>query len=202
MEGPISEARSIKEKIKFAMKDLTGLDLSDEKTKITQATKGFHFLGAYIKNLRGVGFMMKTTTTLGNKITMRSNVRARVNMPTKELIEKLIINKFARRNHYGAVLASPQTGMVNLDHATILQFYNSKIMGLLNYYTFAANRIEIQNLIWIMRQSLAKTLARKFKIRSMRQVFKKFGPQLQDPQTDLKLILPKSLPTIHKYNVK
>ena len=36
----------------------------------------------------------------------------------------------------------------------------------------------------------------------MRQAFKKFGPLLKDPLTDQKLIVPKSLPTIHKYNVK
>ena len=123
-------------------------------------------------------------------------------MPTKTLIEKLIKNKFARRNHVGKILAAPQTSLVNLDHSTILQFFNSKIQGILNYYTFAANRIEIQNLIWIFQQSLAKTLARKLKLRSMRQAFKKFGPLLKDPLTDQKLIVPKSLPTIHKYNVK
>lgn len=36
----------------------------------------------------------------------------------------------------------------------------------------------------------------------MRQAFKKYGPLLKDPFTDLKLLVPKSLPTIHKYNVK
>lgn len=146
-EGPKSEATIIKEKIKVAMKTLTGLDLSDEKTEITEAVKGFHFLGAYIKTLRRVGFMMKTTTTKGKKISMRANLRARVNMPTKKLVEKLIRNKFAKRNHKGLVIGRPMTNMVNLDHYTILQFYNSKIMDLINYYTFAANRIETQNLI-------------------------------------------------------
>ena len=58
-----------------------------------------------------------------------------------------IMKPFARRNHVGKILAAPQTSLVNLDHSTILQFFNSKIQGILNYYTFAANRIEIQNLI-------------------------------------------------------
>jgi len=39
-------------------------------------------------------------------------------------------------------------------------------------------------------------------LRSARQAFKKFGPYLTDPETDLKIIVPNSLPTIHKYNVK
>jgi hypothetical protein len=146
-EGPIAEAKEIKEKIKEALSKMTGLELNEEKTLITHLNDGFHFLGAYIKGLRPVGFTMKTTTTKGDSIRMRANVRARVNMPTEKLIEKLILSGFARRNHEGNILAKPQTKLVNLDHSTIIQFYNSKINGFLNYYTFAANRIETQNLI-------------------------------------------------------
>lgn len=146
-EGPIAEAKDIKENIKNALLKLTGLELNEDKTLITHLDHGFHFLGAYIKGRRRVGYMMKTTTTKGSIIRMRANVRARINMPTAKLIEKLILNGFARRNHQGQVLARPLTKMVNLDHSTIIQFYNSKVHGFLNYYTFAANRIETQNLI-------------------------------------------------------
>lgn len=201
-EGPLLEAKAIKENIKSALHRLTGLELNEEKTLITHLNEGFHFLGAYVKGLKRVGFMMKTITTKGSVISMRANVRAIVNMPTAKLIEKLILNGFARRNHHGQVLARPLTKLVNLDHSTIVQFYNSKIHGLLNYYVFAANRIETQNLIWILRLSLAKTLARKFKLKSARQAFKKYGPYLKDPETSLQIVVPKSLPTIHKYNVK
>lgn len=50
--------------------------------------------------------------------------------------------------------------------------------------------------------SLAKTLARKYKFRSARQAFKRFGPELKDPSTDIKVYVPTTLPTIHKYNNK
>lgn len=146
-EGPVAEAKIIKEKIKVALHKLTGLDLNEEKTLITHLNEGFNFLGAHIKGLRHVGFMMKTTTSYGSTIRMRANTRARINMPTKNLLEKLIQKGFARKNHQGQVFAKPLTKLVNLDHSTIIQFYNSKIYGFLNYYTFAANRIEIQNLI-------------------------------------------------------
>ena len=202
LEGPIAEAKVIKEKIKTALQDLTGLELNDEKTLITHVNDGFYFLGAYVKGLRHVGYMMKTTTSKNSVIRMRASVRARVNLPTAKLIDKLIKNGFARQNHKGEVLAKPQTKLVNLDHSTIVQFYNSKVYGLLNYYTFAANRIETQNLIWILRHSLAKTLARKYKLNSSSLAFKKFGPYLKDPGTDIFLKVPRSLPTIHKYNVK
>jgi len=146
-EGPKTEAKVIKEKIKQALHKLTGLELNDEKTLITHLDEGFSFLGANIKGLRHVGYTMKTTTTNGSKIRMRANVIARVNMPTKDLFSKLIEVGFARRNQEKKILAKLMTKLVNLDHSTIIQFYNSKINGLLNYYTFAANRIETQNLI-------------------------------------------------------
>jgi group II intron reverse transcriptase/maturase len=145
-EGPIAEAKIIKERIKDALHRLTGLELNDEKTLITHLNDGFHFLGAYIKGLKHVGYMMKTTVK-GKVIRMRANVRARINMPTAKLIEKLITSGFARINHEGQVLARPVTKLVNMDHSTIVQFFNSKVYGFLNYYTFAANRIETQNLI-------------------------------------------------------
>lgn len=50
--------------------------------------------------------------------------------------------------------------------------------------------------------SLAKTLARKYKWKSAKQAFNKFGPYLKDPETEIEMKVPKSLPTIHKYNVK
>ena len=147
LEGPKVEAMTIKEMVKTFLKDNTGLELNDEKTIISNIREGFHFLGAYIKTSKHVDFRMKTRTVKGTPITMRANVRANVNMPTKLLIEKLIKSGFARRNNLGQLLASPKTDLINLDHSTIIQFYNSKIYGLLNYYIFARNRIETQNLI-------------------------------------------------------
>lgn len=146
-EGPKKEASDIKEKLIFFLQDRIGLELNTGKTIVSHMNEGLYFLGAHIKTLKNVDFRMKTRTVKGTPITMRANVRARVNMPTKLLIEKLIKGGFAHRNQLGKVLAKPMTNMVNLDHATIIQFYNSKIHGMLNYYSFAGNRIEIQNLI-------------------------------------------------------
>lgn len=200
VEGPKTEALEIKERLKNFLKSNTGLELHDEKTLVTHIGEGFHFLGAHIKSLRHVDFRMKTRTVKGTRISMRANTRASVNMPTSIIIEKMIKAGIARRNYKKALLANPITNLVNMDHATILQFYNSKVHGIINYYSFARNRVKILNLIWILRLSLAKTLARKYKLKSARQVFKKFGPLLKDPETDLQMHAPRSLPVIHKYN--
>ena len=145
-EGPKSEALNIRDKVKDFLHNNVGLDLNMEKTIVSHMNEGFNFLGAYIKTLKNVDFRMKTKTTNGTPIT-RANVRARVNMPTENLIGKFNKAGFVRNDAYGKVVAKAMTSMVNLDHATIIQFFNSKINGLVNYYTFAANRIETQNLI-------------------------------------------------------
>jgi len=147
LEGPKSEAITIKTLIKDFLLLHTGLELSEEKTLITHLHEGFDFLGAHVKTLKRVDFRMSTTTKTGKAITMRAKVRARIDMPTVRIINKLQTLGFVRRNHNNMLLAKPYTKIVNLDYTTILQFYNSKIQGLLNYYTFAGNRVKLFNLI-------------------------------------------------------
>lgn len=145
LEGAKSEALNIRDKVKDFLHNNVGLDLNMEKTIVSHMNEGFNFLGAYIKTLKNVDKRMKTKTRNGT--AMRGNERARVNMPTENLIAKFNKAGFVRNDAYGKVVAKALTSMVNLDHATIIQFFNSKINGLVNYYTFAANRFETQKLI-------------------------------------------------------
>ena len=201
-EGPKDMTLKFKENIRDFLLTHTGLELNEQKTVITHINEGFEFLGANIKSLKHTDYRGKFKTTAGATITMRANVRARINAPTEKLITKLIEVGFAERDSNKQIKAKAMTSMINQDHTTIIQFFNSKINGIVNYYSFASNRAELHNLIWILRWSLAKTLARKFKLRSSRQAFIKFGPKLTDQNTGLELTVPRSLMTIHKYNVK
>lgn len=149
-EGPKSEALLIKKQVKSFLLEATGLELNDEKTLITNLQEGFDFLGASIKgvkNLLDKAPRMLTTSRTGKVITMRANLRARVNMPTLKLLDQLIKSGFASYDKHRNIVAKPLLAMVNHDQYTILKFYNYKIHGLLNYYSFAGNRIEIQNII-------------------------------------------------------
>ncbi|KAL7267804.1 hypothetical protein RUND412_009593 [Rhizina undulata] len=164
-EGPKSETYKIREKIQTFSppapirrlyiaflkerggKEKCGLDLNIEKTVITHMNEGFKFLGAKINTLANSDFRMKTKTVTGAPITMRAHVRTRVNMPTADSLEKLIKVGIAKRDKHGNIVAKPLTVMVNADHTTIVQFYNAKINGIINYYSFAANRVKGLNLI-------------------------------------------------------
>lgn len=202
LEGRKLEALSIRQQIQGTLLDKCGLEINLEKTLVTNIKDKFEFLGASIAKSKIVNLKIKSISRFGSIITTRPRLRLKINIPTLKLINLYRESGFVKRNEKGQVLAIPRTNLVNLDHATILQYFNSVVKVLINYYTFSANRVEIKNLILLLRICLAKTLARKFKLRSARQAFKKFGPFLKDPITDLQFLLPKTLKAINKFNIK
>jgi group II intron reverse transcriptase/maturase len=195
-------AISIKEKVTVFLKEHCGLELNQNKTTIINTREGFDFLGAFIKRRTNSSIFNSFTGKDGNKITRRTTLRMAVDAPIKKLIEKLIENGFARRNHLSKVLAKGKTAMVFLTHFDIIRFFNSKITGLLTAYRFAGNFSLMARVIWILRQSCALTLARKFKLKTMRKTFKKFGMELRDPLTGVFLNIPATFSANHDFKTK
>jgi hypothetical protein len=68
--------------------------------------------------------------------------------------------------------------LVNLDHADILRYYSSIIRGIYNYYCFVNNMSLVARVVWLITESCAQTLARKYKMKSLKKVFHKFGKDL------------------------
>jgi len=195
-------AITLKAKIADFLKENCGLELNDHKTTITNTRKGLMFLGAWIKRRDNSSIFNSFLGKAGNKITRRSTLRLAVDAPIARLIEKLIQNKFARRNHKAIVLAKGRTDMVHLSHFDIIRFFNSKITGMLNAYRFAGNFSLMAKVIWVLRQSCALTLARKFKLKTMKKTFKKFGFNLTDPETGVSLNIPETFAATYDYKSK
>lgn len=195
-------ALSLKEKIATFLKDACGLELNEQKTTITNTREGFMFLGAQIKKRDNSSIFNSFLGRAGNKITRRSTLRIAVDAPIKLLVEKLIKNGFARRNHLAKVLAKGRPDMIHLTHFDIIRFYNSKITGLLTAYRFAGNFALMARVIWILRQSCALTLARKFKLKTMKKAFEKYGFNLIDPDTGVFLNIPESFSAKYDYSSK
>ena len=187
------EALAIRERVRVFLQETCGLELNMEKTVVTSLRKGFFFLGARCVKRTNQSIFNKSKNQLTRSITRRSTLRLAVDAPIKVLVEKLILNGFARRNRLGTVLAKGLTHLIHLEHADIIKFFNSRINGILNYYSFAGNRSLLHRIFWILRQSCALTLARKFKLRTMRKAFKSFGFDLVDKNTEMKLNIPSSL---------
>ena len=75
--------------------------------------------------------------------------------------------------------------------------------GVLNYYTFVNNKPSLILIYWILRKSLAKTLATKLKLGTVRKVYLKFGINIKYriPETDkvIDFSRPSLLPTPKKF---
>lgn len=139
MASTQAQAMELKEKITRFLQEKCGLDLNQEKTTITNTRDGFRFLGAYIKRRTNVSLFNSFTGRKGNKITRRTTPRLGVDVDIRGILDKLVANDFARRNHLGTLLAQGKTSMVHLTHYDIVRFYNSKITGLLSAFSFAGN---------------------------------------------------------------
>ena len=194
MSASKNEAMRVKSNIKDILKNKCGSELNEEKTIITNLKHGFEFLGALIKKPSANNFMV-----------MRSNKKIRVQTrmlmlaPIDKLIDKLIQTQFAYRNSEGKPIPQAYNALINQDHYTIISFYNSKMNGILNYYTFATNLNRLRYITWILQASCAMTLGAKYKC-SMKEMFKRFGKTLEDPATGKLLQLPENYRTTHKFS--
>jgi retron-type reverse transcriptase len=195
--GPRALAVSIKACIAKFLKEELKLTLSNEKIKITHFSKeNFFFLGTEILNRASKLDKPSKTWKKGNKtIVGRITPIISLHAPIKKLLQRLIERRYLKWNKNGSILmATALKSMVNMDHSYILMFYSSVIYGIINYYSFADNRSALGSVVRLLQQSCARTLALKYKKRTMKKTFKKFGFFLKCPDTNKTLFLPLSLP--------
>ena len=200
--GSKNDAINIRSKIKNILEDRCKAKLNIDKTLISNIRDGFDFLGVHIKKLNNRVYKVETKSRYGNKYTRYVPLKLFITAPILKIINKLIENRFAKRNHFGIVLATGRKDMILKDHYSIINYYNYMIQGLLNFFSFAENYSSLHRVFWILRQSCALTLANKFKLRTMKKAFNKFGFDLKDPDTGIKLNIPSSLNVKHQYGIK
>ena len=169
-------AEEVKQEVKHFLKETLKLTLSEEKTRITNAkTEEAFFLGT-ILNI-GHGGNAKITLCLsrsGRKIKRRSTGWETVmKAPMPKLIKRLKERGFCTAKGFPIAKA----GWAYLDTDQIIQLYSSVNRGMQNYYRFVDNWSMLGRIQYILRYSLAKTLAMKYKI-SLPKVFKRFGKNL------------------------
>lgn len=195
--GSSGDAYLIKNRIKDVLNKNCGLQLNVDKTIITATKDGFNFLGARC---------VKPSTIKAGLFTAKSGnpgryrMRMRVMAPTKDLINKLNINKFVKLNDQGMPFATARKDLVNFSHHEIITFYNHRIQGLYNFYSFASNLNSLRIIFMFLQFSCALTLALKLKLRTKKQVFNKFGFTLKDPETEACLKMPSTLKVKHQFS--
>jgi group II intron reverse transcriptase/maturase len=181
MTGSLKEAKNVRDLVSRKLQSI-GLTLNFEKTHITslRGKERCHFLGVDFfirkntdKHFKPVSLVKKNTT-----IRQRFAPRILLYAPILKLLTKLKDKGFIRRNHMSEFFPTAKTNCVNLTHPQILNYFNSRIRGILNYYSCVHNRNELWSVVRFLNYSCALTLARKFKLKTLAKTFKKFGRDL------------------------
>ena len=161
--GSKEEAIEIKEEIANFLKNELKLELSMDKTLITNASREkARFLNYEIN----AGAINHKQTKNINGIKRRSlNYHIQLRMPKDVL--KSWVRRFKKNGK-----PIHRRELVNLSDYDIVMKYDSELRGLYNYYKLAINAYQINELKYYMTYSLAKTLAHKHKT-SVRKIWEK-----------------------------
>lgn len=183
--GSLKEAEEVKTKIKDFLQQELKLQLSEEKTQITNIRKSsVNFLGYTVliqSDYRRTKKMVvrKKPNSLKSKWsvnTQRTTSGKYLVIPNKEkLLTNVLRRGFCQGPDYYPI------GIRAWSHLTefqIVQKYHSLFMGLIQHYKKCNNLNILNRMNYILHYSCAKTLATRLKI-TVSQVFKKYGKELK-----------------------
>jgi hypothetical protein len=147
--GPKHEAEQIKQRLARFLQDDLKLELSQEKTLITHARTGAaRFLGYEV-----------TVQHNDHKMTRgRRSANAAVGLRVPRTVITTKCSLYLKR---GKPAFRPQ--LVNKDDLAIINTYGAEYRGLAQYYLLAGDVYRLTKVHWVMRSSLLRTLARKYR---------------------------------------
>jgi group II intron reverse transcriptase/maturase len=171
--GPRHLAVEIREKVKDYLKQELNVELSLDKTKITHITEGIEFLG-YIFSRRQL-FIKQSFA--GHIVTRKMTIPT-LDVNMKRVIARLYEAKFCAGN--GNPI--PAFRFLRLPQSEVNTKVNYILRGLSEWWSIAGNRRQaIARVAYIIRYSIAKVYAAKFKLRTMAAVLKIGGNDLSKP---------------------
>lgn len=162
--GSKQDAEQIKSDIKDFLRSELKLELSTEKTLITNSKKKARFLGFDI-----------CTSDSQQSILNKNGVRGRYQkgriklyLPREKWQKKLIdysALEIKYNNGKEEFIPRERTYLINSDDLEIINQYNAEITGIYNYYRIADNVSVLGDFYYIMKYSMFKTYAAKYKTR-------------------------------------
>lgn len=182
--GSKEDCLRIKADIKTFLENKLKLELSDEKTLITNGNQSAKFLGfdVYIRKTNGAkrdknGVLKRY---FGNKVVLK--------VTTETIRKKLLALDAVEINTiYGKEIwkGIPRGYLSVNDDLEILDKYNSEIRGFYNYYSIANNSNVVNSFYTIMKQSMIKTFGQKYRIKGSKlrkklRIGKEIGVRFKD----------------------
>lgn len=161
--GSKADAEQIKQDVGQFLKDVLDLEMSDTKTKVTHTGDRARFLGYDITVSRSQELK---TSTAGYKLRSNTGV-VKLLVPREKWVNKLLeynaIKIKINENGKERFVALHRGKLVNLSDIEILTRYNAEVRGLYNYYAIANDSYKIGRFANLMKYSMYKTFACKYK---------------------------------------
>lgn len=161
--GSKTDAEKIKYDIKQFLSDKLKLRLSEAKTKITHTAEKARFLGYDITVSRNQSLKKRSD---GRLFRSRS-YKVRILVPREKWVSKLqeykafkIVKNETGKERYKALHRGK---LINRSDIEILTVYNAEIRGFYNYYSIANNAYHVGKFANIMKYSMLKTFANKYR---------------------------------------
>ena len=171
--GPQSMAIEIRDKVKEFLEQRLKVELSMVKTKITHISKGTEFLG--YKFSRRTLFVRQS---YGGRTVLRKMTIPSLDVNMKRVIARLRQGNFC----LGDGRPTPAFRFLPLPQSEVNKKVNYILRGLSEWWSIAGNRRQaIARVGYIIRYSIAKVYAAKFKLPTVAAVFKIGGNNLSKP---------------------
>ncbi len=172
IHGSKTDAEEIRRGLGVFLKDELQLELSPEKTLITNAKERVRFLGYDIKRWKGIR-KVRLHTRQGVKTQRTGSYHLNLLMPVDKTIK--FAQEYGETNRWQG---KHRSQLLNLSELEILMTYNAEVRGFLGYYSLADNLKDAAGkVLWITQTSFFRTLAGKRQC-SIKKVIKslKKGP--------------------------
>lgn len=173
--GSKEDAKQVKIDVGEFIKEQLHLEMSPEKTLITHGNDFARFLGYLVTVSRE-----QNRTRTKNGFTRRTYVgKVKLYVPKEKWLNRLLSYGALKisydKAHGNKEVWEPvrRPGLIRLDDIEILNQYNAEVRGMYNYYRLANNATVLNAFVYVMKYSMYKTFAGKYRA-SMRKIIRKY----------------------------
>lgn len=163
--GSKNDAIKIKKDIYTFFNEKLNLELSEEKTLITNSEKRIRFLGYDISVSRDAS----ARKVNNGSIKRTHSLVVQLFVPKEQWIKKLVEKGSLKIKNGHIWIPFHRKYLINNDELEIMSVFNSEIRGMYNYYCLAMNVNILHQYLYVMKYSFLKTLASKYKTSMVKQ---------------------------------
>lgn len=173
--GSKEDAKQVKTDVGEFIKEQLHLEMSPEKTLIIHGNDFARFLGYLVT----VSREQNRTRTKNGFIRRTYPGKVKLYVPKEKWLNRLLSYGALKisydKAHGNKEMWEPvrRPGLIRLDDIEILNQYNAEVRGMYNYYRLANNATVLNAFVYVMKYSMYKTFAGKYRT-SMRKIIRKY----------------------------